>query len=198
MTQYQPYKPQYREKGLTPIQYPTRTVPAGTNPAPFAMAFSSKRRQTQSAVPPVSQVPYAELGTKATQLLNVGNNFDTNWGAVESIPTQVFETVEDTSPIDTSQPMIDNNDFIVPSPQAFLPARQMAPMRPPVRVEEPPPSMPNVGDYVLLLGGEVVAIGDTRQIQDAAWSLLTESESLPNDLVVMKRVEMNIGVFLSE
>ena len=224
MTEYKPYKPQYKERNLTPLVYPARQVPPNTDPAPFVMAFSSKRRETQSAIPPVSNVPYAEPGNAVSQHLNVGNNIDNTWSAVESIPSDVFGIVEEGTQFDPNQPMIDNNfevemaspvqapryiaprvASIDPNPRPGSLPRTAAPMRPPLRVEEAPvpvpvsaPTLPDVGEYVLLLAGEVVSIGDSKQIQDAAWSFLTESESLPDDIIVMKRVAMNIGVFLSE
>jgi hypothetical protein len=210
--EFKKYRPQYKERNITPIQYPARTVPPNTDPAGFAMAFSSKRRETQSQVPPVSQpMPYAEPGVSraSSPFLNVGNNFETNWGAVGNIPSEVYGSVEQNISVDPNHPMIDNNEFMepMPLPRATNPYA-VAPMRPALRVEEvaqpvyqpepEPKSMPDVGEYVLLHSGDVVAIGDIKSIQDAAWSLLIESEALPNDITVMKRVEMNIGVFLGE
>lgn len=201
---YKPYKPQYKELGITPVAYTPRQVPPQPQTkqaSPMTMAFASKRRETQSVVPPTPNVPYAEPGLPANQLLNIGNNIENSWSSASHITPNSFSTVEDNAPIDHNHPMIDNNFEVF--------ANQPLQMRPPLRVEEvsePISHMevsttqitPAVGEYVLLVGSDVMAIGDTQTIQEAAWALLTESETLPDDIVVLKRININIGVSLSE
>jgi hypothetical protein len=207
MSQQLKYTPQYKQRGITPMKIPQQQVAPNVDPSTFNMAFASKRRPQPEQ--PIIPVPYAEVGQprKISQMLNVGNNYDSNWLGVENVPTNIFETVVNDDMIDPNQPMIDNNDYVYPM-QTPHPTE---PNRPPMRVvhntnfqlNPPKPnsqskSLPDVGEYMLLVDGNIVSIGDAKQIQEMAWELLIQSESMPSDIVVLKRVIMNVGVFLGE
>jgi len=220
---YKPYTPQYRELGIDPVKFPVHKLPAQGNPppmrqsqsaerVPFAAAFSNKRREAQSALSsPVSRnVPYAEAVPVLKQTAavpNVGNNIETTWTSLND-----FSTYEDFTSVDARHPMVDNNDFIQEEAYGFgVPAIDPnQPSRPPLRIENAPvqqadQTMPLVNEYVLLVRGEILAMGVKEAIQNEVEALMygerpsaNGSAIDPKDIVVMKRIPINVGVFLAE
>jgi hypothetical protein len=225
MTAYKPYVPQYKEAGIEPLRFPAHTIPT-TKPqvvqrkpflarpveepvqrTPFITAFTNKKREAQSELPVarMSNVPYAEQGApiaRTTSLPNVGNNMETTWTSLND-----FSIVENTTPIDPNHPMIDNNEVI--SDAAFRlsqpdPYALDIPLRPPLMIEEAPQPT-QAGDYYLVVKGEMVANGNKESIHMEVEALMYGEHPLskhnaitPEDILVLKRVPVNVGVFLSE
>jgi hypothetical protein len=189
---FKPYVPQYKEMNLQPMRYPARQVPPA-EPAPNFFGFN-KKREAQSSIPPTN-VPYAEIGHKphSTQALNVGNNIENGWTTAKNLTPNAFETVEQSVPFNPNQPMIDNNDY-------HIDFNTPIPSRPPLKVESPPvkSGVPNIGEYVLVLNDEVVFMGTTEAVEEQLLSLAFDQDFKMEDLVVMKRVGVKLGAFVSE
>ncbi len=226
MTAYKPYVPQYKEAGIEPLRFPTHTIPASKpkvvqrkpflsrpveEPAqhqPFMAAFTSRKREAQSELPaviPMANVPYAERAApvaRTTTLPNVGNNMETTWTSLND-----YSLVENTAPVDPDHPMIDNNEFTDAAfglPQTDL-YGQGIPLRPPLMIEETAMPTPQANDYYLLVRGEMISNGSKEHIQSEVEALMYEVHPLsegnsiaPDDILVLKKVLVNVGVFLSE
>jgi hypothetical protein len=198
---YKPYVPQYIEHNLKPLPMPSRRVPAEqTTPTVPFLAFN-KKREAQSAVSPSVNVPYAEVGANrppASRVLNVGNNIENGWTTVENLSApSTFSITERQEPVNPHQPMIDNNDFI-DFTQEIAPVQ---PSRPPLKIEQSKPvstpGLPAVGEYILVIRGELVASGTADAIEDQVLSFIDETTDT-DDIVVMKRIGIKIGAFIAE
>jgi hypothetical protein len=219
---YKPYVPQYKQMGVEPFQYPPRQLPAGTQAvaakekAPFVAQFAPKRRAPQT-VAPQHNVPYAETITTAPSIpaMNVGNNIETGWTLPNGLSTQHSFVTADTVESMDNRSMIDNNDYVsapyYPAPQwqpdpipAYPPRAPQPTFRPPVKIEAPPPAqeqtVPNLGEYMLIVGGNIILIGARDVIQARAFEILTDEQTpaSPEDIIILKRVDFNVGVSLTE
>jgi len=98
--------------------------------------------------------------------------------------------------------VIDNNDYVFPPSKApNRPAQQRV-------VEEQPDVLdkqngtPKVGEYILMVAGKIIDTGSLESIEATARAILYgENESFQeevkvDDIVVLKRVGINVGIFI--
>ena len=100
--------------------------------------------------------------------------------------------------------IIDNNDYVFPP--------HKAPNRPAQQVQEDQnveskeerqvQGTPKVGDYILMVLGRIIDTGSLDIIEEAARAILYgenemfEKEIKVDDIVVLKRVGINVGIFI--
>ena len=196
------YVPQYAQLGIEPI------VHGGKSIAGKPMIVGSGGQHTlpldnPRANRPIIRQPYAEtaaspLGRGKGLLPNVGNNVEQTWAVVDG---QIIDDVG----LDDIQPMIDNNDIVSNQALGLSPAEEI------LQVSERDGQLDNASvlqnlandEYLVLVGGEPVASGSLDAIQSQVSSLVFGDHQFcqgePVDvaqLVVVKKVKINIGVFL--
>lgn len=214
---FQPYIPQWQLLGKEPTGMTAGKVPTVstqtqlTKHAPFISYLNPKVRP----VPAIGQnVPFAETGSATighAPLPNVGNNVENTWAGIDGM---LVDDVGDQVKIDINQPMIDNNDddlnnyLHIPKVLGSAPAPQMQEVE---NQEEEDDLATHLevalrhpeGESVLVVRGEIISVGTTASIQEEVRSLIFEEHPLSkdnnitiDDIVVLKRVKIKVGVFL--
>lgn len=215
-----PYVPQYQQLGVEPAEYNSPLGPG--NRVSLAKPVPLERNDNPRIKRPMISQPYAEavpspVGRGKGPLPNVGNNMEQTWSSVDG------EIIDDISEADSdsNQAMIDNNDF-VSAAALGLPEDTLLEVE---DVSEEKPAKPflteddlqdaikkdsdfselenlSEGEYVLMVTGTVVGYGSLEEIQEEARALVfgehpswDEPVSI-DDIVVLKRVPIKIGLFL--
>jgi hypothetical protein len=97
--------------------------------------------------------------------------------------------------------IIDNNDYVFPPPNIVakvIPAEEENT----TQEEQSVQGQPKVGEYILLVSGKIVHTGSIQQVESIARTILYgENESFQeevkvDDIVVLKRVGINVGIFI--
>jgi hypothetical protein len=108
---------------------------------------------------------------------------------------QTYSSIDGKS-LDTSQDdfhghYIDNNEFIFPDDPFNMPKQKMKPLS----------DTPDIGDYILMVFGKLVCFGHHSVIEDRIEAILYGTDKgfvgknpTSNDIVVLKRVEVKVGV----
>jgi len=145
-------------------------------------------------------IPYARPTTpppNTFKLPNIGNNIETALSASDEDIIDDTDIVE----IDPNTPMIDNNDFYTGDFGGSISL--------PEEVVETAKANDNVdleeGQYLLAIDGSVISIGSLGDIQNEVRDLVFgDHMAYPgvtfstDDIVVLKRMEIKVGVFLNE
>jgi hypothetical protein len=188
----QPYKPQWKIYGKEP------TIMNGESTPPFTAQVVSPPKNIGN------NVPFAETTVptfKHDKLPNVGNNVENTWAGIDSISIEEEDEVQIQN-----QLMIDNNDFVkIPTNNSPLLDRLNKVYQAPQKKQDA--SFDNVlaslqaNDYILLIKGKIFAIGSLESIQNEITSLIFEEKlaamnASMDDLVVLKNVQIKVGVFL--
>lgn len=211
-----PYVPQYQLMGVEPEEYKSPLAPG------YHIAKSPGSKDNPRAPRPVIRQPYAEtvnspIGRGRGPLPNVGNNVEQTWSSVDG------EIVDDMAlDADPSHSMVDNNEFVtnealglpeeevveeeLPEPQAqdtsFLPENVLQEA---LNNEILYKVLADLEEdtYLLLVSGDVVCSGPLDFIQDTTRELVFGEHELTHgnpvsvdDIVVIKRVKVKVGVFL--
>lgn len=101
--------------------------------------------------------------------------------------------------------VIDNNDYVFPPPQTpNRPAqvRQHQIDEPKEEQQSLEQGTPRVGEYILMVSGKIIDTGSLETIEATARAILYgENESFQqevkvDDIVVLKRVGINVGIFI--
>lgn len=213
-----PYVPQYQQMGVSPEEYKSPLSP-GYNLGKVVVAKPSMVNPRSPR--PIMQQPYAEsinspIGRGRGLIPNVGNNMEQTWSSVDG------ELVDDISGVDPDHTMIDNNDFV--STTAFGESELVSFPEQPKPVPEPPKTFLSGNElqnalkneylttlaqqldkdeYLILVFGEPICSGSSSFVQEQTRDLVFgEHELYPNnpvstdDIVILKRVEIKVGVFL--
>lgn len=201
----QPYIPQYKLLEVEPLVIKSGLV-AELNPQ-----TPRSQNMNQGDNPRTKQIgirqPYAKVEDSPLGMgpvPNIGNNMEHMWAGVDE------EIIDDVSGlhIDMSAKMIDNNDF-VSDPALGLPKTNNN-----VFIQTEPDiessfiekfSQLNEGDYLLIVKEVCLCSGSAQLIQEEARLLvfgehkLCEGQSIPvEDLMIIKRVPIKIGLFIDE
>lgn len=203
---FQPYIPQWQLLGREPtdaaVGKPVQSPPL-TKHAPFVQ----RNAPTFRPIPNISRnVPFAEEGPVTlghAPLPNVGNNVENTWAGMEIIDD------EGLAEVDINRQMVDNNNDDphnydrIPKvlKSAPAPKNEVPEQRP--ETESNPLQDLEANDYVLLVKGEVIAMGALLDIQEEVRALVFEEHPLSestvitiDDIIVLKRVKIKVGVFI--
>jgi hypothetical protein len=129
------------------------------------------------------------------------------------IDDTVYDHNSNQITLDPNAEMIDNNDYIFDT-HSYMPPQMASQKNPSKRTPPPLPSMaepetskptPQIGDYLLMVNGKLIlssSIGDVQQkVKDI---LYKEDEEFSgqnisiDDIVVLKRIDIKVGVFIGE
>jgi hypothetical protein len=182
---YKPYTPQYQVKGIEP-EY----VDMGSTehaPQQISVLRTQNKPQPASTIVP-KNVPYAEMPamTPASRMVlpNVGNNVEQAWhGALVS-----EEELAENELIDIESLQMESK--VMPPPN-FDSIHQPDELKLEIAV----------GDYLLMINAEVVAMGSQQDIEKIVEAIVFEGYGgIPqtdiDKLVVLQRKKIKAGVFV--
>jgi hypothetical protein len=221
---YEPYVPNYQERGIQPAEYHRMIVPGVSgnqpvmvrpdplpldNPRAKRPAFQQKLKSKYTAQP--TAIPVAQPGNRI--IPNVGNNVEQVWSALDG------EIVDDMQ-IDPNQPMIDNNDYMTDQALGYqngataqdLPeSLQALPFRAQPFTVETSSSEDlfqivtdlDYDNYLLIVSGVPICSGPQDQIEEQAQLFaFGQHETCDNnpvpleDIIILKRSRVKVGLFL--
>lgn len=209
-----PYIPQYVLRGVEPEEVRSATVPEESVDQRRLTRHASVVSYDNPRVRPepglrregFAAIPKGPAPLGSGPIPNIGNSTENNWATSEYLD----EEVED----DLSDPRyIDNNDFHTYEDDQYEPPAKpvkKSPQRRQVEIQveeqfesEPEPQVNKNYDYVLLVFGEVIRTGFQKQIEEELSALIYGEHELcrdnkitPDDIVVLKKVKIKIGVFI--
>lgn len=211
-----PYVPQYQLRGIEPEEYKS---PLSANYSPPKLSPGSQINP-RSPKPHVRQ-PYAEaipspIGRGRGPIPNVGNNIEQTWSSVDG------EIIDDISELEQDQTMVDNNEFVSAAAlglpddsvleveeelddveeKSFLTENELQNA---LKEEYTTTVLKQLDEdeYLLLVDGAAICSGPLEHIQNQTKALVFGEHDLYNknpvsvdDIVVIKRVRIKVGVFL--
>lgn len=210
------YVPQYKVMGLDPEEIKSAVVPPTTQ---HAIPTNSKINK------PTIRQPYAKIipspvGRGRGLVPNVGNNMEHTWASVDG---DIIDDLSDDNIIDSSKEMIDNNEFVtndalgihseydsnsydqtIESKKSFMTKSDLQNVIEKSDLSTIASSCKIKDDeYILLVNGNVLDIGSFDFIQDQVKNLVFGEHDIcdvgpvpVDDLLILKRVKLKIGVFL--
>lgn len=211
---YKPYVPAYQIHGLEPKEIASGHIPEAqqqlTKHAPVISRDNPRVRPTPAFR---VNVPFATAEAVTSpigmgSLPNVGNNMETTWVSVDG------ENLHQAK-LDPNHPMIDNNDDDeinykdIPEQVREAPAQvdmsELSDEQDDVEVEYKAPSTLNLAqdEYVIVFANSIICMGTLDVVQEEVRALIFGEHKLnktndinPDDIIVLKRVKIKIGVFL--
>lgn len=215
-----PYVPQYQIRGVVPEEF------VGKTEVDPSMVFKQEPLPLDNprATRPLVRQPYAEavpspIGRGRGLLPNVGNNMERTWSGVDA------EVIDDVG-LDPNHQMIDNNDFVSSAalgiqedadPNFTFPVaddteekflteeRSNDALQISLEEEQLFKTIYTLDEdeYLVLVDGVSVCTGDINIVQQQTRDLVFgnhqayNGSSVPiDDIVVLKRVKIKVGLFL--
>ena len=204
---YTPYVPQYKMWGVEPI--PAKDDSPFKNAGKPVIVNGNKsmnKQETKLKLKPLatpitkSNVPYAEtisVMDKNASLPNVGNNIESVWNSVDN-----NMVIDDISHIDSEAQMIDNNDYY--TDEALGISTEETIMQEQVSEITSENIDLNEDEYLIAIEGTVISSGPLDMIENAVKALifgeheLCGGKQIPiEDIIVLKRVKIKMGVFIN-
>ena len=106
----------------------------------------------------------------------------------------------------TNGQMIDNNEYVW-TPEAATPANHQTAPKTPQAAKQPTatPSAPQIGNYILMVSGKIILSGNLSLVESKVKDILygddvefAAQNITADDIVVLKRVNIKVGVFIGE
>jgi hypothetical protein len=208
------YVPQYRQLGIDPEEHVDLISP-GNQERAVKKKMPSVSSDNSFPSNPVVHQAYAKpvpspVGAGRGSLPNIGNNMEQTWATMDG---KVVDIIDNISELDLNQPMIDNNDYV--SDQALgLPSDGIDENDESLLENELDlkrdeylslviQKLPE-DEYLLIVSGECICYGLLEAVQEQARAMafgeheLCGDSPIPiDDIIVIKRVPIKVGLFLS-
>lgn len=176
---HKPYVPFYKEHNISPeVVEPQNS---------FVVSLGSRINPRENLHPPVRTTPYADVGTPTIkgQVPNNGNNVEQMWVSVKSNANELY-TVD--SAISEEDIVIDDVDLH--DSDFTLQSEQNANF-----------DFSNLDEYSVFVFNSLFATGSLEEVQKEVKSLLYGDDDniknvTENDIVILKKVPIKIGVFI--
>lgn len=218
---YKPYVPAYQIHGIEPQEIAAGQITdAQKQLTKNAPVVSYDNPRTRPAPTFQVNVPFAAPPKEPSPLgfgpfPNVGNNMENTWVSVdgEDFDNVIIdeEVIPNSAKLDINQPMIDNNYDDENNYKNIPNQVRSAPV--PVDMSELSDKQEeyqansslkvNDDEYVLVVDNSIITIGPLELVQEEVRSLvfgehtLNQSNNItPDDIIVLKRVKIKVGVFL--
>lgn len=206
--QYKPYVPQYQLRGLEPEDFASVMEKKKFNTKHNAILIKgspdmSNAKPTWRGQDISQNVPFADVSvpTDHLDMPNVGNNIENTWASIDS---DIIDDIGMSGEWSGTQQMIDNNDYIdieqVAQPSISLPDPQieaeLSSTSPDVKLEE--------DEYLVAIDGTVITTGSLSEIEEEVKQLIFGDHALYSgkqipveDIIVLKRLNIKVGVFIN-
>lgn len=194
---YKPYVPQYKLRGLEPQDFVgTKGEKFLTPHKPIVVKGTpdmSLCKPTFRGMPSAQNVPFAEAVStqQAFDIPNIGNNNENVWSGIDQF-------VIDDMGLDQNHQMIDNNNFV----DIDAGTSKVVSDAIPTDVISNQIEM-NDDEYLLAIEDNIIATGSRETIEEQVRQLvfgeheLCDGKQIPaNDIMVLKRLKIKVGVFL--
>jgi hypothetical protein len=135
---------------------------------------------------------------------NVGNNIERTWADTDVFDD--FSTYESGDQVDPNHPMIDNNED---DPNNYADIPEVIQSAPEPQQEGDTEESDNQSfqiennQYVLLVFGNILKVGTLEEVQSEVQKLIfgehdldLENSITTDDIIVLKRVNIKVGVFI--
>ncbi len=206
---FKPYVPQYKVRGVEPEVILSATVPDMVNRAKTMRQPMPRSLTNPRLRPPPSigkNVPYAELPPNEVmssgKFPNVGNNIETSWG-----PNEEFYDMDQTSVANIPAHLLVDNNETDDANYANIPEMMEAPPTErdlTVYDDESEEEPDGDGDFILVVKDTIVSSFSTlKAIEEEVKALvfgehpLCKTNEIANDdIVVLKKMKIKVGVFL--
>lgn len=211
-----PYIPVYQKEGLEPGVIAARSIEHAksqlTNHAPVVSYDNPRMRPA-----PSFQKSPEEQKVELSSLPNIGNNMETSWSSIDDY-SEVYIEDDLGESFDPNHPLIDNNEED-PDNWQDIPAKLEK--APPVKntyvddneeelkvehiTEQKASNSFDIAEneYVLIFNNDVVTRGAIDLVEKEVSAMVLGEHQLnsfyeitPDDIVVLKRVKLKVGVFL--
>lgn len=216
------YVPQYQIMGLEPEEI--KSAVAGSRvSSPAAPTNDNPRTRRVGIRQPYAEVIPSPVGRHKSPVPNVGNNMEHTWSSVNDEIVDDLSNQDYQSDM-KSRPIIDNNDYVSDATLGLsqddfpeygtedLPTLDEVASPPRKQFVSETDDAEDVSyiihqlednDYLMLVGGVAVCSGPLEEVQEQARLLvfgdhkLCDGNPIPaDDIVVIKRVPIKIGLFL--
>lgn len=199
-----PYTPQYKIKGIEP----TRLGENAFGIKGQALVVDRPETKSFSKMPKPTNIPYAEIApppSKTFRVPNVGNNIEASWSGFGEEVVDDLDIME----INENDQMIDNNEYYtdeaLSAPQTELTSGIVEELKQGSDVLGADSIDLSEGEYLLAIEGTVISVGSLEFIQNEVRDLvfgdhkLCAGKAIPvEDIVVLKRMSIRMGVFVNE
>lgn len=211
-----PYVPNYIVQGIEPHRvgannpFGIKTRATVVN-NPKEEALNNPRLRSLPIMPGLggiskSTIPYAEVATampykypSAMTLPNVGNNIENTWNTLDN------EIIDDIGleEIDPKSQMIDNNDYMYGQPkEQYTHSHTQTHAQAYENTSNFTVDLDD-NEYILAMNGSIIATGSLKEIENEITKLVFGEHELcagkqisADDLIVLKKVNIKIGVFI--
>lgn len=218
---HKPYVPQYQLMGVEPAEYKSPLAPG----YPVAMTKTPLDTNNTRAARPVIRQPYAEavespIGKGRGLLPNVGNNIEQTWSGVDNVIDDL--TIDPNQPMVDNNEFVTTEALGLPEGRMEIGGEAINSLREAVsNVEKSILTEDTLKDvltqeyfqaviskmeedeYLLLVNGETICSGPEDYIQKQTTALVFGEHELydgnpvsPDDIIVIKRIPIRVGVFL--
>lgn len=180
------YKPNYISRGIDPVllggnssvvEHPIEGQETALPPGIYNLSPEPASRRRPP--PLVKNVPYAEpvdtTNMHSASMPNVGNNMEQTWVGLNGDASYVIDDLDQ------------ENESIE------------------LEYNEAEPNKESIGEYVLIYDGSIISSGNLELVQSEVKDILFGQHNLSKnknieveDLIVLKRVPIKVGVFLGE
>lgn len=220
---FKPYVPQYQIMDIEPEEFKSAVVPANY---PVAKPSEDNPRVRKPSVrQPYASVAPSPVGRGKGPIPNVGNNIEHTWSGVDAeiiddlsgqeidpnhpmIDNNEFVTSEALGLPPESEEMPELDEVKNPQPKKFTSQQEfqlMVEQDSKVSLDETMNVLQDMQEnsYLLIVDGVAICSGPFEEIEDQARSLvfgehdLCEGQPIPvDDIIIMKRVAVKVGLFL--
>lgn len=209
--QYKPYVPQYQIRGLEPEDFASTMEKKKFNTKHNAILIKgtpdmSNAKPTWRGQDIGQNVPFAEVSTPTSTHLdmpnmpNVGNNMENTWASVDN---DIIDDIGMSEEWSGTQKMIDNNDYI-DIDQSAHPSISLPEPHVPIEPVASADIQLEGDEYLLAIDGTVIATGALPKIEEEVKQLifgdheLCGGKQIPvEDIIVLKRLNIKVGVFIN-
>jgi hypothetical protein len=193
------YVPQYQLEGIEPEAFKSAVVPDHT-PIVKSNTSASNPRLRHQVRQPYAEVSSSPVGIGRGPVPNVGNNMEHTWSSVDG---HIVDDLDEEQPTSPDHEMIDNNEIVTPTALGVAPNYFSQPEI--VHEDEIVTILQdlNVGGVLLLVKGVAICSGPPNEIEDQVRALIFGEHDLcdgepvsSDDIMVLKKLKMKVGVFL--
>lgn len=172
-----PYEPEYVRHNIMPIKSPPQR-------------YNNRILESKD---PVGQ----QVNNSTSSVMPSSTATHSNQEPSMEVDDNIYDEELNKVPVEKGY-IIDNNDYVDFGFNQAPPQATQANQNTTRKTETVPPvsATPRIGDYILMVFGKIILTGNLEVIQEKVKEIVYGDEVEIDDIVVLKRVEIKIGVFL--